>query len=104
MSNFNNSNNSTNPIAMQAMDPQEYAKYYTGQLQWELLHNRNQIAAELENNRQIQRDVARTNNDLVLERGKTRSLNTKKNYVRSEKRKKTFLKKKEPFGFVNVTT
>lgn len=71
MSNFNNSNNSTNPIAMQAMDPQEYAKYYTGQLQWELLHNRNQIAAELENNRQIQRDVARTNNDLVLERGKT---------------------------------
>lgn len=71
MSNFNNLNNPTIPVAMEAIDPQEYAKYLVGQMQQVALHDPAQIAAELENNRQIQRDVARTNNALFLERGKT---------------------------------
>ena len=93
MSNFNNSNNSTNPIAMQAMDPQEYAKYYTGQLQRELLHNPSQIAAELENNRQIQRDAAKTNNDLILEKGKTEMKKEVIKYREDLRQKRATIKK-----------
>ena len=71
MSNFNNLNNSTIPVSMQAMNPQEYRNAVVGQMQDRVLHDPNQIAAELANDREVRLDTAKLNNNLILERGKT---------------------------------